>query len=420
MSGILRTVGIDISKDWLNAFAAPEGRGSRFRNDRTGFRKLIAWIGSGVDRIAYEPSGPFHRDLEETLLKAGLPLYAINPFQVRSFARSLGRLAKTDAVDARMLATMAAAVEDLRPTEARSEGQRDLAELQQIRDALSRDRTATINRGKHLRTPVGKRLTVQRLRQIERQLEIIDAEIRQRLEEEKALERRAEILTSIPGISDITATGLIVHLPELGTLTPRPCRQPRRAGPGDPGVRLPEGTRLHPGRQAPRAQAALHAGDGRRPPQSRPQAEVRGARGPGQTAQGRPDGRDAEAPHPRQHARAARPHLDGASAARALPSCLSRCPVERRALTDERAAPERTPQPRRRGARREPGHCPKTGIRLTWILAYQKSVPEGCRAPPRGGRGPVSGATGPRLVTKPSTCELFVAQIVQSITRGIE
>ena len=114
---------------------------------------------------------------------------------------------------------MAAAVEDLRPAQARSEGQRDLAELQQIRDALLKDRVATTNRGKHLRTPVGKRLTRQRLRQIKRQLKVIDAEIRQRLEAEEALERRAEILTSIPGISDITAAGLIIHMPELGTLT---------------------------------------------------------------------------------------------------------------------------------------------------------------------------------------------------------
>ena len=219
MSSILRTVGIDISKDWLDAFAAPEGISSQFPNDRAGFRKLIAWIGSGVDRIAYEPTGAFHRDLEDALLKAGLPIYAINPFQVRSFARSIGRRAKTDAVDARMLATMAAAVEDLRPTQARSEGQRDLAELHLIRDALVGDRTATTNRGKNLRTPVGKRVTRQRLRQIDRQLKLIDAEIRQRIEEEKEMERRAEILTSIPGISDITAAGLIVHLPELGMLT---------------------------------------------------------------------------------------------------------------------------------------------------------------------------------------------------------
>ena len=219
MSSILRTVGIDISKDWLDAFAAPEGRASRFPNDSAGFRKLIAWIGSGIDRIAYEPTGAFHRDFEDTLLKAGLPLYAINPFQVRSFARSIGRRAKTDAVDARMLAIMASAIEDLRPTEARSEGQRELAELQQIRDALVRDRTATTNRGRNLRTPVGKRVTKQRLRQIDRQLKLIDAEIGRRIEEEKTLERRAEILTSIPGISDITAAGLIVLMPELGTLT---------------------------------------------------------------------------------------------------------------------------------------------------------------------------------------------------------
>ena len=203
MSGILRTVGIDISKDWLDAYVAPEGRASRFPNDSAGFRKLIARIGSGIDRIAYEPTGAFHRDFEDTLLKAGLPLHAINPFQVRSFARSIGRRAKTDAVDARMLAIMASAIEDLRPTEARSEGQRELAELQLIRDALVRDRTATTNRGRNLRTPVGKRVTRQRLRQIDRQLKLIDA----------------EILTSIPGISDITAAGLIVHLPELGVLT---------------------------------------------------------------------------------------------------------------------------------------------------------------------------------------------------------
>ena len=219
MSSILRTVGIDISKDWLDAFAAPEGRASRFPNDRAGFRKLIAWIGPGVDRIAYEPTGAFHRDFEDTLLKAGLPLYAINPFQVRSFARSIGRRAKTDAVDARLLAIMASAIEDLRPTEARSEGQRELAELQLIRDALVRDRTAITNRGRNLRTPVGKRVTKQRLRQIDRQLKLVDAEIRQRIGEEQEMERRAEILTSIPGISDITAAGLIVHLPELGMLT---------------------------------------------------------------------------------------------------------------------------------------------------------------------------------------------------------
>ena len=213
------TIGIDISKAHLDAYAAPAGSTARFSNDAAGLRKLIAWIGPEAERIAYEPSGPWHRDFEEALLKAGLPLYAINPYQVRCFARSQGRRAKTDAVDARTLATMADAIGDLRPTAAKSHSDRDLAELQLVRDALLGDRTAIGNRGKHLRHPVAKRLNQQRLAQIQRQLKRVEAEIRNIIDTREDLKRRLEILTSIPGVSYVTAAGLIVHLPELGTLT---------------------------------------------------------------------------------------------------------------------------------------------------------------------------------------------------------
>ena len=213
------TIGIDISKAHLDAYAAPAGRTARFSNDAAGLRKLIAWIGPEAGRIAYEPSGPWHRDFEEALLKAGLPLYAINPYQVRCFARSQGRRAKTDAVDARTLATMADAIGDLRPTAAKSHSDRDLAELQLVRDALLGDRTAIGNRGKHLRHPVAQRLNQQRLAQIQRQLKRVEAEIRNIIDTREDLKRRLEILTSIPGVSYVTAAGLIVHMPELGTLT---------------------------------------------------------------------------------------------------------------------------------------------------------------------------------------------------------
>ena len=213
------TVGINISKAHLDAYIAPQGRAARFSNDPAGFRKLIAWIGPRAGRVAYEPTGPYHRDFEDALQKAGLTLYAINPYHVRCFARSRGRRAKTDAVDARTMATMADAIDDLRPTAAKSRSDRDLAELQLVRDALVGDRTATINRGKHLRYGLAKRLNKDRLRQIEGQLKRVDAEIRKLLRSDEALERKAEILTSIPGISDITAAGLIVHMPELGTMT---------------------------------------------------------------------------------------------------------------------------------------------------------------------------------------------------------
>ena len=165
---IHHTVRIDISKAHLDAYAAPEGRAARFSNDAAGFRKLIAWIGPQADRVAHEPTGPWHRDFEEALLKAGFPLYAINPYQVRCFARSLGR--RANAVDAQTLARMAAAIDDLRPTLRKSRAQYDLAELQLVRDALVEDRTAISNRGKHLRHRLARRLNARRLAQAQSQL----------------------------------------------------------------------------------------------------------------------------------------------------------------------------------------------------------------------------------------------------------
>ena len=197
------------------AYAAPAGTAARFSNDAAGFRKLIAWIGPETGRVAYEPTGAFHRDFEDALLKAGLPLYSINPYQVKCFARSRGQRAKTDTVDARTLAHMAAAIDDLRPTPAATRVQRDRT---LVRDAVN-DRTATVNRGKHLRHDLARRVHDERLAQIEDQLKRVDAEIRKLLGSEEKLKRTSEILTSIPCISNITAAGLIVHMPELGTLT---------------------------------------------------------------------------------------------------------------------------------------------------------------------------------------------------------
>ena len=107
------TVGIDISKDRLDAYCAPEGRAKRFSNDATGFEELIDWVGSGLDCMAYEPTGPWHREFEEALQEAGVPLKRINPYQVRCFAKGLGKRAKTDPIDAQVLARMAETVDDL-------------------------------------------------------------------------------------------------------------------------------------------------------------------------------------------------------------------------------------------------------------------------------------------------------------------
>ena len=119
------TVGVDISKTHLDVYVVPAGKAARFSNDAAGFKALIAWVEWPVRSVTYEPTGRWHRAFEEALLKAGLPLVRVNPLHARRFAQAIGQRAKTDAVDARMLAQMGAAV-DLRPTEASSSVQRDL------------------------------------------------------------------------------------------------------------------------------------------------------------------------------------------------------------------------------------------------------------------------------------------------------
>ena len=141
---------IDISKTHLDTYMAPAGKAARFTNDAAGFNALIAWIDQPVRSVVYEPTGPWHRAFEEALLRAGLPLARANPLQARRFAQAMGQRAKTDAVDARVLAQMGTAL-PLRPTEASSPTRRALEELQRARDALVTDRTAARNRQKHLR-----------------------------------------------------------------------------------------------------------------------------------------------------------------------------------------------------------------------------------------------------------------------------
>ena len=129
------SVGVDISKAHLDAHMVPSGKAARFSNDAAGFKALIAWVERPVRAVTYEPTGRWHRAFEETLFKAELPLARVNPLQARRFAQAIGQRAKTDAVDARMLAQMGAAL-DLRRTEASSPAQRALEELQVARDAL--------------------------------------------------------------------------------------------------------------------------------------------------------------------------------------------------------------------------------------------------------------------------------------------
>jgi transposase len=215
---IAQSAGVDISKDTLDVHLHPAGAVQRFTNAPEGFATLIAWLGGfAVDRVVFEPTGPYHRAFERRLGEAGLPLVKVNPRQARRFAEATGRLAKTDAVDAAMLARFGALLEPpVRPMA--SQALDEMKELHIARRALVKDRVAAKNRDHTRRSPLLKRQAAERLGQIERQIAAIDAALRAICDADPILAVRFEILHSIPGIGEATARAILVEMPELGAI----------------------------------------------------------------------------------------------------------------------------------------------------------------------------------------------------------
>lgn len=179
---------------------------------------MLKWLGGKTGtRIVYEPTGAYHRAFERRLAEADLALVKVNPRQARRFAEATGRLAKTDPMDAAMLARMGALL-DLQARPPRSPILNDLKDLHMAREALVKNRTAAKNRAKNLTLAILKRHNGAQLRQIERQIAAIETAIMALIKADSDLARRFAILVSIPGVSAITAFTLLIDMPELGSL----------------------------------------------------------------------------------------------------------------------------------------------------------------------------------------------------------
>jgi transposase len=212
------TIGADISKDHIDLYSLPDGQTLKVANDRKGFAAVVRWIGTkGVERIVYEPTGPYHKAFERFMTTQGVPLSKVNPRSARRFAEATGRLAKTDTIDAAMLARYGTLLEP-RLLQASAQIHNDLKELHVARLALIKDGTVAKNRAKTLSSPLLKRQNADRLRQIERQIKAVDEAILALIAEDTPLKARFDILVSIPGVSHITAFTLLIEMPELGEM----------------------------------------------------------------------------------------------------------------------------------------------------------------------------------------------------------
>src|SRR5260370_11625188 len=216
-------VGIDVSKEWLDLWLAPLKRVERDGNDGDGWAAVIGLLRSlGIEAgivVAFEATGGYEQGLRRALLEAGFDVRRLNPLRVRLYARSLGRNAKNDRIDARVIARYAEAADTtpdiLDPARER------LAELVSHRRRLVDERVAVGNQTNTLHCVLLPAQNRKRLALIDRQLDETDTLILEAVRQIPSLVAKVGLLKTLNGVKDIPAIALVALLPELGRITRR-------------------------------------------------------------------------------------------------------------------------------------------------------------------------------------------------------
>jgi transposase len=211
------SIGIDVSRATLDVAVYPSGEQWKVTNDDTGIRQLVERLTPcAPDRIVLEATAGYELPVLAALGSASLPVVAVNPRQVRDFARSTGRLAKTDALDAQVLAHFAAVV---RPKERPlpDVATRELSALLARRRQLVDMRTAESNRLGLALQQVKPEIR-DHLRYLDKRIKDLDRELHARLRASPLWREQEDLLRSIPGVGPVLSTTLLADVPELGTL----------------------------------------------------------------------------------------------------------------------------------------------------------------------------------------------------------
>jgi transposase len=213
-------IGIDISKEWIDAYLHPTGETWHVKRTPQDIAEWIQSLPSGIALTVMEATGGFESIVAALLVNVGIPAAIINPRQIRDFASALGTRAKTDELDARVIAHFAAMIKPV-PRQLPSNQQAELAELVDRRRQLVETSTSEKNR---LGTVMCKRVRSSietHLRWLARQIKDIEDQIKTLIENSPIWYAKKQILVSNSGVADKTAFTLIGHLPELGTLDRR-------------------------------------------------------------------------------------------------------------------------------------------------------------------------------------------------------
>jgi len=211
-----RILGVDVSKDTLDAESLPTKQRRKFTNDAAGIAELVEWARSfDPERIVFESTGHYQRAAVGVLLAASLPAVVVNARQARDFAKALGILAKTDRIDAGVLARFGQVV----ATVVRPLPTPEIQAFQELFDRRSQLVRMLATEKNHRHAASSEKIIRDidaHIRQLERRIEDLEARMDRFVENSDAFRARDEILQSIPGVGPQVSRTLLAHLPELG------------------------------------------------------------------------------------------------------------------------------------------------------------------------------------------------------------
>lgn len=211
-----RIVGIDVSKARLDAYCLERQRRLAVGNDATGIEQLAAWLTPG-SLVVMEASGGYERSAHRLLTARGIKAAVVNPARVRHFAKASGVLAKTDRLDAAVIARYGAFARPA-PTPVRDGRREVVAELLGYRRQLLGEITARSQQLGHLRTASLIERAKAALERLRRDKAELDALLRQTIAGDPELGATAALLGGTPGVGPVLIATLLAELPELGTL----------------------------------------------------------------------------------------------------------------------------------------------------------------------------------------------------------
>jgi transposase len=208
--------GIDVCKAWLDVHILPADVAERFPNTKKGHSQIMALLKRyEVRRVVIEATGKYHRSVHVRLHGAGWHVAVVNPLRARLFAEAIGTLAKTDKADARVLAVMATTVAP-GVTPPLPENLENLREIARSREAATAARTALLNQLENATNDIVRRQIKRQIATAATAIKALVAAAIAAIKLDPAFHRRFVVLTSVPGIGDITAVCLIANMPELG------------------------------------------------------------------------------------------------------------------------------------------------------------------------------------------------------------